>query len=129
MSQQQELESTVQVTTTKYESCKRDLDHVENLGKDGDLNDFHSIVAALWGTGSTTLSRSLKEDRELTEMVKKEAMPYFHYPEKKWLIEAKGSYAIKFKNWASEVHRLTEDDFDLMTKITTVGTRLRTKIL
>ena len=110
------LESTVQVTTTKYESCKRDLDHAENLGKDGDLNDFHSIISALWGTGSTTLARSLKEDRELTNLVKKEARALFALSGEKWLLEGEGDYAKDFKNWASAVYQLTDDDMDLMTK-------------
>ena len=76
-----QLQTTVVKTETKLQSCQDDKRDMQSM-KDGDFDKIFNIYTSIWGPDSETLARSIKDDKVLNEMVKKEARALFILLEK-----------------------------------------------
>jgi hypothetical protein len=107
------MSATVQTTSSRLESCKRDVQSLEDV-VNSDEYDFNRIVLEL--SRSVQLQRALKEDSGLRALVKKEAQSLFVAEGERWLLEGKGLYADRFKRWAKAVKEMPDEQMDPTTR-------------
>ena len=110
-----QLQTTVVKTETKLQSCQDDKRDMQSM-KDGDFDKIFNIYTSIWGPDSETLARSLKDDKVLNEMVKKEARALFNSSRESWLVKGKNTHASHFKRWANAIYRMPDEQLDPMSK-------------
>lgn len=101
------LQRQNQTSVTRYESCQRDLDTVNNL-KNKSVTDynFHELAASV--LNSTSIGEALQEDQKLRELVKQKAAE-INQEDYEWVSTAKGAQASMLGAWRRQLSDMDSD--------------------
>ena len=99
--------------TTKYNDCEESLQYQTDIANSKKITLDEAVQGV---TKSEQLARLLKRDKTFLSLVKKESLVLIDQEPPKWLMDPKGAYTSRVKNWMDAIHQLDDTEIDPETK-------------